>query len=51
MGKIRQWFYEWFDRQIERSFQRTANRMNRATDFERERMIAHWADKQRKYKE
>jgi len=26
MGKIRQWFRTWFDRQIEKSFQRQANR-------------------------
>ena len=26
MGKLRQWFFRWFDRQIELSFQRQANR-------------------------
>ena len=26
MGKLRQWFRRWLDRQIELSFQRTANR-------------------------
>jgi len=26
MGKIRQWFFKWFDRQIEKSIQRQANR-------------------------
>jgi len=26
VGKIRQWFRTWFDRQIEKSFQRKANR-------------------------
>lgn len=26
MGKIRQWFFKWFDRQIEKSFQRQANK-------------------------
>ncbi len=26
MGKLRQWFRNWFDRQIEKSFQRKANR-------------------------
>ena len=26
MGKLRQWFFKWFDRQIELSFQRQANR-------------------------
>ncbi len=49
MGKIRQWFYKWLDRQIEMSFQRTANRMNRATDLERERMIVYGRDKKRMY--
>lgn len=51
MGKIRQLFFKWLDRQIEMSFQRTANRMNRATDLEREKMIAYWRDKKRMYKE
>ena len=27
MGKIRQWFRNWFDRQLELSMQRHANRM------------------------
>ena len=27
MGKIRQWFRKWFDRQIEKSFQRQADRL------------------------
>jgi len=27
MGKIRQWLQKWFDRQIEKSFQRQANRL------------------------
>jgi heme O synthase-like polyprenyltransferase len=27
MGKLRQWFRMWFDRQIEKSMQRQANRM------------------------
>ena len=26
MGKIRQWFRTWFDRQIEKSFQRQADK-------------------------
>ena len=26
MGKLRQWFFRWFDRQIELSFQRQANK-------------------------
>ena len=26
MGKLRQWFRDWFDRQIEKSFQRQANK-------------------------
>ena len=26
MGKLRQWFRKWFDRQIELSFQRQANK-------------------------
>lgn len=26
MGKIRQWFFNWFDKQIELSMQRQANR-------------------------
>lgn len=26
MGKIRQWFFKWFDKQIELSMQRQANR-------------------------
>lgn len=51
MGKIRQWFQRWFDKQIEMSFVRTANRMNRKTDLEREKMIAHWAEKKRNYRE
>lgn len=27
MGKIRQWIRKWFDRQIEKSFQRQADRL------------------------
>jgi len=27
MGKLRQWFFNWFDRQVERSFQRQADRL------------------------
>jgi hypothetical protein len=27
MGKLRQWFFRWFDKQIEKSMQRQANRM------------------------
>ena len=27
MGKLRQWFSNWFDRQIEKSFQRQANKL------------------------
>ena len=27
MGKLRQWFRKWFDRQIEKSFQRQADRL------------------------
>ena len=27
MGKLRQWFYKWFDRQIEKSMQRQANKL------------------------
>jgi heme O synthase-like polyprenyltransferase len=27
MGKLRQWFRNWFDRQIEQSMQRQANRL------------------------
>ncbi len=27
MGKIRQWFRNWFDKQIEKSFQRQANKL------------------------
>ena len=26
MGKLRQWFRAWFDKQIEKSFQRKANK-------------------------
>ncbi len=26
MGKLRQWFRNWFDRQIEKSFQRQADK-------------------------
>ena len=29
MGKFRQWFYKWFDRQIEKSFQRHANKLHK----------------------
>ena len=27
MGMIRQWFSKWFDRQLEKSFQRQANKL------------------------
>lgn len=27
MGKLRQWFRKWFDRQIEKSFQRQADKL------------------------
>ena len=27
MGKLRKWFYQWFDKQLERSFQRKANKI------------------------
>ena len=27
MGKLRQWFRNWFDRQVEKSFQRKANKL------------------------
>ena len=27
MGKIRQWFRNWFDRQLEKSLQRQANKL------------------------
>ena len=27
MGKIRQWFFKWFDRQLEKSLQRQANKL------------------------
>jgi hypothetical protein len=27
MGKLRQWFRKWFDNQIEKSWQRKANKM------------------------
>ena len=27
MGKFRQWFRTWFDRQVEKSMQRQANKM------------------------
>jgi len=27
MGKLRQWFYKWFDRQVEKSMQRKANKL------------------------
>ncbi len=27
MGKLRQWFRIWFDRQVEKSFQRQANKL------------------------
>lgn len=29
MGKLRQWFYSWFDKQVEKSFQRQANKQFR----------------------
>jgi len=28
MGKLRQWFRTWFDRQIEKSFQRKADKLH-----------------------
>jgi len=49
VGKLRKWFRNWIDKQIEMSFQRTANRMNRMNDLERQKAIAYWAKK--KYKE
>jgi len=27
MGKLRQWFFKWLDRQVERSMQRQADRL------------------------
>ena len=27
MGKLSQWFRKWFDRQVEKSFQRQANKL------------------------
>ena len=27
MGKLRQWFRKWFDSQVEKSFQRQANKL------------------------
>ena len=27
MGKLRQWFRDWFDKQIEKSFQRKADKL------------------------
>ena len=27
MGKLRQWFRKWFDRQVEKSIQRQANKL------------------------
>ena len=27
MGKLRQWFRKWFDRQVEKSFQRQSNKL------------------------
>ena len=27
MGKLRQWFFKWVDKQIEKSFQRQADRL------------------------
>ena len=32
MGKLRKLFFEWFDNQIEKSFQRTANKIQKETD-------------------
>ena len=29
MGKLRQWFRNWIDRQIEQSFQRQADKLHR----------------------
>ena len=34
MGKIRQWLRRWFDRQIELSFQRKADKMFKKHDVE-----------------
>ena len=31
LGKLRQWFYKWFDRQVEKSFQRKANKQFRTS--------------------
>ena len=31
MGKLRQWFIRWFDNQLEKAFQRTADRINKET--------------------
>jgi len=27
MGKLRKWFFSWFDKQVEKSFQRQANNL------------------------
>jgi len=27
MGKLRKWFFSWFDKQVEKSFQRQADRL------------------------
>tara|TARA_B110000444_G_scaffold202021_1_gene194153 strand:+ start:3183 stop:3320 length:138 start_codon:yes stop_codon:yes gene_type:complete len=32
MGKLRKLFFAWFDSQIEKSFQRTANKIQKETD-------------------
>ena len=32
MGKLRQWFRKWLDRQIELSLQRQANRLHRGQE-------------------
>ena len=34
MGKLRQWFQRWFDKRIENSFQRQANRLFAKHDVE-----------------
>ena len=32
MGKLRKLFFKWFDSQMEKSFQRTANKIQEETD-------------------
>ena len=34
MGKLRQWFQRWFDKRIEKSFQRQADRLFAKHDVE-----------------